>query len=84
MLSDSKVRGLKPEDKRYSLADGEGLIITVYPTGKKSGCCRIGTMGNRIKKLWVNILKLAVGMPGTLHVILKLKYRAKIKCAYLG
>ena len=35
MLSDSKVRGLKPEDKRYSLADGEGLIITVYPTGKK-------------------------------------------------
>lgn len=35
MLSDAKVRGLKPQEKRYSIADGEGLIITVFPSGKK-------------------------------------------------
>ena len=35
MLSDVKVKNLKPAEKRYSIADGEGLIISVFPTGKK-------------------------------------------------
>ncbi|WP_111861107.1 tyrosine-type recombinase/integrase [Acinetobacter sp. CFCC 10889] len=35
MLSDSQVKALKAQEKRYSLADGEGLSIDVHPTGKK-------------------------------------------------
>lgn len=35
MLSDAQVKALKPTDKRYVVADGEGLNIAVYPTGKK-------------------------------------------------
>ena len=35
MLSDVQVKNLKPQEKRYSIADGEGLIISVFPTGKK-------------------------------------------------
>ena len=35
MLSDLKVKNLKPQEKRYSIADGEGLIISVFPSGKK-------------------------------------------------
>lgn len=35
MLSDSQVKGLKPKDKRYVVADGEGLNISVFPNGKK-------------------------------------------------
>ena len=35
MLSDVQVKNLKPKEKRYSIADGEGLIISVFPTGKK-------------------------------------------------
>lgn len=35
MLSDTQVKNLKPKEKRYSMADGEGLIISIFPTGKK-------------------------------------------------
>ncbi|WLF83764.1 tyrosine-type recombinase/integrase [Moraxella sp. ZY210820] len=36
MLSDNKLKGLKPQDKRYSISDGKGLSIDIMPTGKKS------------------------------------------------
>lgn len=34
-LTDSKIRGLKPEDKRYRINDGDGLYLEVLPTGTK-------------------------------------------------
>ena len=33
MLTDTKLRSLKPEDKIYKLTDRDGLYITVLPTG---------------------------------------------------
>ncbi|WP_338150742.1 Arm DNA-binding domain-containing protein [Moraxella bovis] len=36
MLTDNKIKGLKPTEKRYSLSAGEGLSIDVMPTGRKS------------------------------------------------
>ena len=35
-LIDSTIKSAKPKDKRYSLPDGNGLILWVMPTGKKS------------------------------------------------
>ncbi|MEG9136228.1 Arm DNA-binding domain-containing protein, partial [Acinetobacter baumannii] len=35
MLSDAQVKSLKPKESRYSVADGEGLNISVFPNGKK-------------------------------------------------
>ncbi|UNU73970.1 Arm DNA-binding domain-containing protein [Moraxella nasovis] len=36
MLTDNKIKGLKPTEKRYSLSAGEGLSIEVMPSGRKS------------------------------------------------
>lgn len=36
MLTDNKVKSLKPKQKRYSVADAKGLSIDVMPFGKKS------------------------------------------------
>lgn len=36
MLTDLEVRNFKPEERRYSKADGEGLSIDVFPSGTKS------------------------------------------------
>lgn len=47
MLNDSKIKALKPADKRYSLADGGGLSIDVMPTGKKSWVLEYRLNGNR-------------------------------------
>jgi hypothetical protein len=35
MLSDSKVRTLKPKDKLYKVADERGLVLLVMPNGSK-------------------------------------------------
>lgn len=35
MLTDAKVRTLKPQEKSYRLLDAERLYIEVRPTGKK-------------------------------------------------
>lgn len=35
MLSDSKVRALKPKDKLYKIADERGLVLLVMPSGSK-------------------------------------------------
>lgn len=34
-LTDTAIRAAKPKEKRYKLADGEGLYIEVAPTGGK-------------------------------------------------
>lgn len=36
MLSDAKIKSLKPKDKRYKISDGENLYIQVMPTGTKT------------------------------------------------
>ncbi len=33
MLNDSKLKGLKPQDKIYKVADRDGIYVTVFPTG---------------------------------------------------
>ncbi len=50
MLSDSQVRALKPKEKRYSLADGEGLSIDVFPTGKKKWVLSYRVHGKQTRK----------------------------------
>jgi hypothetical protein len=34
-LTDPVIKSAKPKDKRYSLPDGNGLLLWVMPTGKK-------------------------------------------------
>lgn len=36
MLTDTKIRGLKPRSQRYLVADGGGLAIEIRPTGGKT------------------------------------------------
>ncbi len=37
MLSDAQVKSLKPKESRYSVADGEGLNISVFLMEKEMG-----------------------------------------------
>ena len=50
MLSDSQVKSLKPKDKRYSLADGEGLSIDVLPSGKRTWVLSYRVHGKQTRK----------------------------------
>lgn len=50
MLSDSQVKALKAQEKRYSLADGEGLSIDVHPTGKKKWVLSYRVHGKQTRK----------------------------------
>ena len=34
-LTDTKVRSAKPEEKEYSLVDGDGMLLLVKPNGSK-------------------------------------------------
>ena len=34
-LKDTKIKHAKPKEKEYNLADGEGLMLRVYPSGSK-------------------------------------------------
>lgn len=34
-LTDTKVRSAKPEEKEYSLVDGDGMFLLVHPNGSK-------------------------------------------------
>jgi integrase len=36
LITDSKLRALKPKDKQYNVADGQGLFLRVNPNGKNS------------------------------------------------
>lgn len=44
-LTDSKLRSLKPRERRYSKSDGNGLSINVMPTGRKSWTVAVRTDG---------------------------------------
>ena len=35
MLTDTKLKSLKPRDKQYRLSDGNGLYIEIRPNGSK-------------------------------------------------
>lgn len=50
MLSDSQVKALKPKENRYSLADGEGLSVDVFPTGKKKWIVSYRVNGKQTRK----------------------------------
>ena len=50
MISDAQVKALKPKEKRYSLADGEGLSIDVFPTGKKKWVLSYRAHGKQTRK----------------------------------
>lgn len=45
MLTDTKIRGLKPRDKRYQVADSGGLVLEVRPTGSKAWLYRYRVNG---------------------------------------
>ena len=34
-LTDTKLRNLKPRQKPYQVADGEGLVLEIRPSGQK-------------------------------------------------
>src|ERR1700760_928205 len=46
-LSESHIRTLQPRATRYSVADGNGLILEVMPTGKKVWRFRYTLKGER-------------------------------------
>ena len=50
MLTDIQVKSLKPKEKRYSMADGEGLSIEVFPTGKKKWVLSYRIEGKQTRK----------------------------------
>lgn len=50
MLTDNKIKGLKPAEKRYSLSAGEGLSIDVMPSGRKSWVLEYTALGKRKRK----------------------------------
>lgn len=50
MISDAQVKALKPKDKRYSIADGEGLSIDVSPAGKKKWVLSYRVHGKQTRK----------------------------------
>lgn len=50
MLSDAQVKSLKQQEKRYSLADGEGLSIDVSVTGKKKWVLSYRVNGKQSRK----------------------------------
>ncbi|EGE12410.1 putative prophage integrase [Moraxella catarrhalis 7169] len=50
MLTDNKIKGLKPTEKRYSLSAGEGLSIDVMPTGRKSWVLEYTAQGKRKRR----------------------------------
>lgn len=50
MLSDRKVKSLKPKEKRYSVTDGDGLTLYIEPSGKKTWYYRFQEKGKRKQK----------------------------------
>ena len=50
MISDAQVKALKPKEKRYSIADGEGLSIDVSPAGKKKWVLSYRVHGKQTRK----------------------------------
>lgn len=49
MLSELKIKSLKPKKKRYLVCDGQGLYIAVMPTGEKYWYVRLWENGHERK-----------------------------------
>ena len=50
MLTDTKIKSLKPTDKMYSVSDGEGLAIDILPSGKKKWTLSYRSGGKQSRK----------------------------------
>lgn len=50
MLSDAQVKALKPKESRYSVADGEGVNVSVFPSGKKKWVLSYRKNGKQYQK----------------------------------
>lgn len=50
MLTELKIKNLKPRDKRYLVSDGQGLSITVMPSGEKYWYVRTWDHGKETKR----------------------------------
>ena len=50
MLTDAKIKKLRPQDKRYRLHDADGLLLEVRPNGSKSWVLRYTEGGKRRDK----------------------------------
>ena len=44
-LSEKKIAALKPQEKRYTATDGNGLALRVYPSGRKTWVLRLSEYG---------------------------------------
>lgn len=50
MLTELKIKNLKPKEKRYLVSDGQGLSITVMPSGEKYWYVRTWDHGKETKR----------------------------------
>ena len=50
MLTELKIKNLKPKGKRYLVSDGQGLSIAVMPSGEKYWYVRTWDHGKEIKR----------------------------------
>ncbi|MDZ7760823.1 MAG: tyrosine-type recombinase/integrase [Desulfovermiculus sp.] len=53
-LTVKQIEALRPESKRYEVPDGDGLILRVSPSGKKSFCF-VYRIGNKVKRLTIGV-----------------------------
>ena len=51
MLTELKIKNLKPREKRYLVSDGQGLSITVMPSGEKYWYVRTWDHGKETKRV---------------------------------
>ncbi|MBQ7192910.1 MAG: DUF4102 domain-containing protein, partial [Synergistaceae bacterium] len=49
-LTDIQIKALKPQDKKYSVSDGRGLILEVRPNGAKYWIVRFWVKGKEKRK----------------------------------
>lgn len=49
VLSDIKIRNLKPREKSFQVADGEGLVLEIRPSGQKAWLYRYRIYGRQEK-----------------------------------
>lgn len=78
MLSDAQVKSLKSKESRYSVADGEGLNISVFPNGKKKWVLSYRQNGKQNQKM-LGEYQVMGGKEARLQARqLKLEYQGKV------
>ncbi|MFA3642520.1 tyrosine-type recombinase/integrase [Acinetobacter baumannii] len=78
MLSDAQVKSLKPKESRYSVADGEGLNISVFPNGKKKWVLSYRQNGKQNQKMLGEYPIMGCKEARQLARQLKLEYQGKV------